>query len=145
MRVLLTFTVACLTCIVLSGCAGNGGDEIPVNSKWRLASYGPVGEAEPVISGTNITLEFEEKNEFSGSAGCNRYFGSYEVRGENEISMGTIGSTEIWCQGEGIMEQESRYLSSLRNVTSFGIEGGNLKLFYNDGEGVLNFRATSSS
>lgn len=148
MKVLLAFTlITFVVCIAFSGCVENGSaeGEIPVNSEWELISFGPVGDAEPMLSATNITLEFEEKNEFSGSAGCNHYFGSYEIGEGNEISIGVIGSTEMWCQGEGIMDQENRYLSSLRNVTSFEIEGGNLKLFYNDGKGVLNFIASDSS
>lgn len=146
MKFLFAFTLAFVVSIALSGCVENGGgEEIPVNSKWELVSFGPEGETEPVLPETNITLKFEENNEFRGSAGCNQYFGSYQVEEDNSISMGTIISTEMWCQGEGIMEQEGRYLSSLRNVTSFEIEDDNLKLFYNDGEGVLNFKAYDSS
>lgn len=144
MKVLLIVLAAFMVCIALIGCVGDGG-KIPVDSKWKLMSLGPVDETEPVLPRTNITLEFEEKNEFSGSAGCNHYFGSYTIEEENKISMGTIGSTEMWCQGEGIMEQENQYLDSLRDVKSFKVEEDHLKLFYNGGKGVLNFKASDSS
>lgn len=145
MKALLSLVLACAICLATSGCMGNGVEEIPSNSKWKLVSFGPVGDTEPVLSGTNITLEFEENKEFRGSAGCNHYSGSYRIEEGNKVVMETIISTEMWCQDEGVMEQESRYLGSLRNVTSFKVEGDNLKLFYNDGKGVLHFTSLNST
>ncbi|UCB42384.1 MAG: META domain-containing protein, partial [Dehalococcoidales bacterium] len=108
-------------------------------TRWVLESYGEPDNPQAVIEDTEVTVEFYA-GEVSGSAGCNSYFGSYEIDGQN-ITIDSIGSTEMACmEPEGVMDQETLYLSALEQVERFQIEDGTLKLFYN-GDQVLTFSA----
>ena len=111
-------------------------------TEWQLEMIGSGdGIASSVVSGTAITLRFDDGS-VSGSAGCNRYFGSYTVTGDG-ISIGDIGSTKISCGDPGVMEQEQMYLSTLKTVSSFGIDGDRLSLSSSDGGLVLTFTITA--
>ncbi len=109
------------------GVAAQSKDDasFPVGSEWAL-------------EGTEITLVIED-GRISGSAGCNRYFVEYEVKG-NELSTGMIASTEMACEGER-MTQEMEYLSALSSVSGFEVGEDTLRVFYDDGQEVLNFIA----
>jgi heat shock protein HslJ len=131
-----TLIAAGLLLAALSGCTGATEEqEIPLNSTWTLQSFGDIGSETPVIPGTEVTMQFIEAGRIAGSAGCNRYFSSYEEGPGGALSFGMIGSTEMYC--EGTMDQEYRYLTALENVTSMELGPDGLKLYY-DG-GVLNF------
>lgn len=110
-----------------------------VDTKWELESFGPIGGETPVVPQTKVTLEIGLDGKIAGSAGCNNYFTAYESGEDNAISFGIIGSTMMYC--EGTMEQEYRYLGAIENVTSFAMDRDGLQLFYNNGQGVLNFAA----
>lgn len=135
---LLTLLVA----VSLTGCQEDHDlNTIPRESAWKLKTFECAGEENDVLPGSNITLRFKGDNKLSGSAGCNSYSASYEMGKENSnsISVGPIISTEKWCLDEGIMEQESRFLSAMRNVSSYEVTPNHLKLFYDDRNSSLNF------
>ena len=95
---------------------------------WMLESYGDRGNPKPLIEDTEITVEFKStEGQFSGSAGCNHYFGSYETEGSNLSIPGPIGATEMSC-GEEIDKQEREYLSSLQAAESYKIEDDELTI-----------------
>jgi len=109
------------------------------STKWILESYGDPDNPQTVIEDTELTTEFLA-GEVSGSAGCNSYFGLYEIDGEN-ITISQIGSTEMYCmEPEGVMDQETLYLSALGQAERFIIEDGTLEIFYSGGQ-VLIFSA----
>ncbi len=79
------------------------------------------------ISGTNVSLSFDEDG-VAGSAGCNRYFGSYEVDGK-KLSFGPLGSTRMACsEPEGVMEQEMRFLTLLGAAEGYKVKNGVLTI-----------------
>jgi len=95
---------------------------------WMLESYGDRGNLKKLIEDTEITLEFKSaEGQFSGSAGCNRYFGSYGMEGGNLSIPGPIGATEMSC-GEEIDKQEREYLSTLQAARFYNIEDGRLTI-----------------
>lgn len=107
-----------------------GKTETPLESvefgdvEWVLENYGPAGgEAEP-LPGSTITLRFEG-DQLAGTAGCNSYFGNYQSAGTS-LRVGTLGSTEMWC--EGLMDQESTYLALLAGVETAEQQGERLIL-----------------
>jgi heat shock protein HslJ len=64
----------------------------------------------------------------SGSAGCNNFFGSYEVNG-TDIAIGPLNSTRKACGGPaGVMEQEQQFLSALETASTFQFVGERLGL-----------------
>jgi heat shock protein HslJ len=107
---------------------------------WSLVSLqNAAGETVNALPGTEITLEFQA-GDYSGSAGCNRYFGSYQVDGSN-LNMGAAGSTMMMCQEESLMTQESSYLAALGLVRQFQMTGEQLTLADENGNVVLTYTA----
>jgi heat shock protein HslJ len=104
------------------------------DTKWVLQSYGEPGNPEDILADTEITAEFvSSERTIRGSAGCNSYFGGYELEG-NRISIpGPIGATEMYCvEPEEIMEQEQEYLAMLQNAETYDIKDDQLRIFTGD-------------
>lgn len=124
---------------------GPGAEDNLANTQWRLVSFGEPGAEMPVIQATEITLEFEAGGQAVGSGGCNSYGAQYEVLG-GALSFDQIIQTEIACTGEGVMEQEQAYFQALQAAGEFELTDGELKIRYDEGQGVLNFtRALSGT
>jgi heat shock protein HslJ len=105
---------------------------------WRLDSYvNTQGESVGVMPDTEITAQFEA-GEISGSAGCNRYFGSYDVDGD-KLTIGPLASTEMYCYPDEVMDQEMAYLAALGDAASFNVEGDRLDLADSAGQTILVF------
>jgi heat shock protein HslJ len=119
---------------------GNGTGKVTLEDKvWVLESYGEPGNLKDVLEDTEITATFDSaEEEVTGSAGCNSYFGSYEVKANKLLVPGPIGATEMWC-GEQIGEQETQYLTTLQAAENYKIEDG--KLTITCGNQVLIFRS----
>ena len=109
------------------------------DTTWVLESYGEPDDLNTVLEDTEITIEFisaEEKME--GSAGCNAYFGGYEVDEEKLTIRPPIGSTVMACP-EPVMNQEREYLSILQVAESFQLQDGKLQI--NCGAQILVYTA----
>jgi heat shock protein HslJ len=109
---------------------------------WRLNGYddGQGGFAS-VLSGTEITAVFSDDGQVAGSASCNTYTASYAIEG-NALTVGPAATTRQMCaQPEGVMEQESAYLTTLESATAFQIRGDELALTGADGVRVATFTA----
>ena len=94
----------------------NTQNTLPLDQEWVLVSFGDE-DSPQVLGGTKITITFSEGRVassigFSGSAGCNQYFGSFENTPDGLV-VGPIGATEMWCGDEGVMDQESQFLKAL--------------------------------
>jgi copper homeostasis protein (lipoprotein) len=71
----------------------------------------------------------------AGSGGCNRLAGAYRFDG-NRFAIETLATTRMAC-AEG-MEQEQRFLESLRQAASWRVVGSHLELF--DAHGTVSAR-----
>ena len=107
---------------------------------WTLVSYGDPNDPQAVLEGSEITAEFDSaEGRVSGSAGCNSYFGAYEVDGDR-LTVGPVGSTEMYCMDpENVMDQETAYLAALQSAASYQIVGDQLRIASEDGATVLTF------
>ncbi|MFC1953508.1 META domain-containing protein [Chloroflexota bacterium] len=107
--------------------------------KWALQSYGESGNITDILENTEITAEFvSTEGTIKGSAGCNSYFGSYELEGGQLLIPGPIGATEMYCmEPEGVMDQEQEYFALLQLAESYEINGDELRI--NCGGQVLIF------
>ena len=111
--------------------------DVPMEgTAWTLTTFVDGEVASSLLSGTEITLLFENGTA-SGSAGCNRYGGSYTL-GQGTLQVREIDITEQLClEPDGIMEQETRYLDTLKGVTALELDASQLVLRTNDGRGLV--------
>jgi heat shock protein HslJ len=100
------------------------------DTDWVLQSYGEFGNLKDVLTDTEITAEFvSSEGTVEGSAGCNSYSGSYEVKDSQLSIPGPIAATEMYCmEPEGVMEQERQYLEILQAAKSYSVEDGELQI-----------------
>lgn len=137
--ILLCAVVALSPC--LFACTKVAEDTIAIeNTTWLLESYGEKGNLQTVLEGTEITATFESaEDRVKGSAGCNSYFGDYQIN-DNELSIPMMAHTEMYClEPEGVMEQETQYLSLLSAAESYEVSEGKLRI--TAGSQVLVFNA----
>lgn len=136
----------CLACLIVGGlvlgasaCAPFDG-EAPtlVNTRWQLVSYGEPASEAAVIEDTEVTLAFPEEGQAGGSGGCNAFGAQYEIL-DGTLQFQEIESTVILCVDEGVMDQEVEYFEALRTAGEFELSQDELKIWYGDGQDVLNF------
>lgn len=113
-----------------------------VGTNWTLDSVYSGDAVSSVIAGTTITAVFGKDGSVTGSAGCNHYFASYNVSGTS-MTIGSAGSTKMYCIGPGVMQQESTYLASLSRAAAFTITGNRLSLAEANGTTLLSFTKAS--
>jgi heat shock protein HslJ len=103
-------------------------------TSWIVTGYNNGKQAVvSVLNGTQLTADFSEDGKLSGSAGCNRFTGGYEVTG-SALKVGQLGVTRMFCgEPAGRMEQETQFLAALQGATTFRMEGSKLELRNADG------------
>jgi heat shock protein HslJ len=136
--------------ILIAGCSPNGLIPNPsqdqtasapnplVNTQWSLVSFEEQGTETPPVAATELTLEFDETGQATGSGGCNTFGAQYGAQ-NGQISITQLTTTEIACTTEGVMEQERRYYDALQSAGEYELSGDQLKIYYGNGQGVLNF------
>ena len=111
---------------------------------WKLISLATETGVKNTLPNTTITAIFDDGNT-TGSSGCNRYFGSYELN-KTEINIEQVGSTLMFCADpDGVMIQETTYLLLLKNVTSYAMSNNELTLSDSLGNPQLVFEAARNT
>lgn len=115
--------------LAFEGAAGPGP---PLGgTRWTLVELeGVAVELGDEESAPHLVLD-EVSSRLSGSGGCNRLAGSYEV-GDEGLRFGPIASTRMACS-EAAMERESAFLAVLAGVTGHRLDGSALVLLDGDG------------
>jgi heat shock protein HslJ len=128
--------------LVVAGCTGQGPAGPGLNGTgWTLTGYVLNDTPVQALPTTTVTLDFGEDGKATGSAGCNHYFASYEVKGTS-ITIGQAGSTLMYCGEPGVMDQESTYLSLLGQAKSVAVADDRLTLSDAKGKVILMFTRT---
>jgi len=110
-------------------------------TSWEVTSYNTgTGAVTSVIIGTEITADFGEEGQLSGSAGCNGYVAEYETEGNKITISSAVATTRKACQEEGVMEQENAYLAALETADTYKIEGATMEMRTADGAKVAGFQ-----
>ncbi|MBP9479106.1 MAG: META domain-containing protein [Sebaldella sp.] len=139
-----TFFVFSCTATTNMG-SGNTGKAISVkdiaNTSWKLTDISGEKVIPKKIDGKEIgavTLDITA-DKISGSAGVNRYFGSYDVNG-TEVTINGVGSTKMMGPDD-LMKTEYKYLSVLQDVTSVELKDKNTLILKSDSD-TLTFTKT---
>lgn len=98
---------------------------------WNLTEWTENGTSSQIVPGTKPTLEFNQEGGLHGTSGCNLFNGSYELNG-HELSVGELMQTLRACD-EAAMQQESSYMSLLRDAQSYSITADTLTIVTSNG------------
>ena len=110
---------------------------------WTLTSYrNDIGDWTPVLANAPVSLTFAD-GEVKGSAGCNRYFSTYQIDGQS-LTLGDIASTMMICSDD-IASQEQDFLTDLSQVVAFQIKEDTLNMYDAAVTPILRFNATPVS
>ncbi|MCC7256863.1 MAG: META domain-containing protein [Gammaproteobacteria bacterium] len=119
---------------------GNTLAESPLRGTyWKLVRLGDA----PVVASmkqreAHLVLATDEAR-VSGSGGCNRLIGGFEIDGE-KLRFGRMASTMMACP-EGM--EERKFLDTLAQVERFRIRGSHLELLDATGAVTLRFEAVA--
>jgi heat shock protein HslJ len=127
--------------LLFAGCTGQVPEPRLEGTGWTLTGYLNNGTFVPPVPGTMITMDFGTEGKIGGTAGCNHYFASYEVKGTG-ITIGQAGSTMMYCSDPGVMDQETTYLALLTRSKTLSVEGEHLTLSGEQGSPILTFTRT---
>lgn len=133
-------TSICVGTMILAACTSPGpqqGGDL-TDKVWALTEL----EGKSLVDGTGISAEFTADGEVSGSAGCNRYTGTYTVSGSNITFSSPMASTMMMCD-QAVMDQESAYLNALGEAKTFAVNGDQLTLTGGDGTQLADYKAQS--
>ena len=125
--------------VVMSACATAspppppGGGGALVGPEWRLEDLLGGG----IIDRSHVTLTLAEDGAAAGAGGCNRYFGTWTLKGD-KLTFGKMGSTMMAC-APALMEQEGKYLKALENASGYSFAAGGA-LVVATAAGPLTFR-----
>lgn len=108
------------------------------NTYWKLTALNgkPVSVAEQQRE-PSLVLHSENLR-VTGSGGCNRLMGSYEVSG-NDVHFGQLAGTMMACPAG--MDTEKEFLATLRQVSRWRIAGEHLEFYDASGKVLGRFEA----
>jgi len=130
----------CVGIMILAACTSSGAQQGGnlTGKVWALTEL--MGKAP--LAGTGISAEFTADGTVAGSAGCNRYSGTYTVSGGNITFSTQLAMTMMMCE-QPVMDQESAYMQALGEARTFAVKGDQLTLFGGDGTGLAVYEAQS--
>lgn len=99
----------------LRGCGGDPASLL-TGDAWQIKDVAGHG----IFDGSNTTVRFGDKGRASGSTGCNRFTGGYDLTGEG-LRFGQMGVTMMACPAR-LMAQERRVLEAFDQVRRFDFD-----------------------
>ena len=100
---------------------------------WRPVSVGDVAVADDTV----MFVRFETHEKITGHAGCNRFFGSFEVQ-ETGFQVGPLGSTRMACP-EPVMSIEQEFLRAIEEMKHFLTSPDSMQLLDGDNDTLARF------
>lgn len=108
-----------------------------VGTYWKLVRLAETAVL-PIAEAREPHVVFNAEGRLSGSDGCNRLMGGYEVEGRR-IELSELATTMMACpQG---MEQADQFRAALGRAAAYRIAGSHLELYNDDGEMLARFEA----
>ena len=128
----VTVWLFALALTVLSGCGGDDDDDRAAGSAptaAALAGTTYVSTAvtgHELVEGTTLTLGFPEAGKLTAAAGCNSYFGDFDVT-DGKLDVGQLGGTLIGCPPE-LQQQDEWMAAFLGSEPEIALDGDTLTL-----------------
>ena len=119
------------------------GDAVPLEkTEWRLIRLGRVAVTDTDLHHPPEIILDPVSHRASGSGGCNRIMGEYELKGD-ALTFARMASTMMACP-EG-MQTEQKFLKALEQVKRWKIGERQLRLMDGSGKVVLVFKVSSEA
>jgi len=126
MNKIIVFLCICAVMLVSTACSSpasqTGGGDL-TGKVWALTQLA----GKPPVAGTGISAQFGADGKVSGSAGCNRYTGTYTTSGNSITFSSPMATTMMMCDAP-VMEQESAYLKALGEAKTYAVKDDQLTL-----------------
>jgi heat shock protein HslJ len=137
-KVLAGLATVVVLAAMLAACGGGGSASNPLaGTQWQMQDYAGATGFVTVLKGAVPTIEFGKDDQVSGTGGCNDYTGTYTVDGD-ALTFGPLAATMKACsEPEGVMEQETAFMSLLQSATGFKLDGGQLHILNDKGYLVI--------
>ena len=114
-----------LVSLIAAGCLVMAA--VPASAGDVAAPMSPVGDWRTQTHGVKQTITFADDGSVYGNSGCNRFTGTYKVKGES-ITIGPLASTLMACP-EPQMSAEGTFLTRLQAAVSYHATSKVLKIF----------------
>ena len=108
------------------GC-GNAQDlQSRLTNQWILTALSNAGNVVNVrLAEQNAYIDFDTPQDFNGNAGCNGFFGSYQVQA-NQIRFSNVGMTRKLCAPESMAVEDTLVQLFADGVGNVSIQGSEL-------------------
>lgn len=143
----LALTVAFTLALALAGCAYSsrptaGDTAIPPleGTTWKLVTLADKPVTAPDDERAPTLFLDPSDHRAYGSGGCNRFSGSYTLKG-GDLGFGPMISTKMYC--DGVMDQEAAYFAALEATRGWRVSARKLELTGADGAVLARFDAES--
>lgn len=123
--------MACAVLLLGACCTANKSvaeQQALLRSEWKIVKV----NGEQAVGEDTPSMKFTE-DQVVGSTGCNRYFGGYELKGNN-LLIGHVGATRRYCANA---PSEAAILTAIGNVATFRVEADKAYLYDAGGTCVL--------
>lgn len=140
MRFSRLFAVAGIA-LLLSACASLTGtaDQPLQQTHWKLSSLADSSQLAHESQRTP-DLQFNSRaKRVAGSTGCNRFMGSYTLKGQ-QLKFRQLATTMMACSRG--MDTEEAYLDALSKVASWKVHGDSLELLDANKQPLAHFEAS---
>ena len=101
-----------------------------VETQWNLIELNGSAVNVPGYEGQVYIYLQQEGDKLSGSDGCNRFFGSYDLSG-GSLQFHSVAQTLMACRG-AFTDREAEFVDALKLVTSYQISENVLQLKVDD-------------
>lgn len=101
------------------------------DKEWKFQGVESPGGVRALPAGDQVTLRLGKDGRVSGSAGCNRCMGAYEVGEAGALKLGPLATTRMACEPPR-METERAFLAGMGAVNRLSVADGRLFLHEKD-------------
>lgn len=115
----------CAVLLAPAACRGGPGKADLAGTRWALEAFEPP-DRPPATPVGSITLDFgAERDEVTGSAGCNRYRADYALDGE-ALALSPIDTSRMVCGRGRVMADERDFVLALDSAARLVRDGERL-------------------
>lgn len=117
------------------GCSNKAVDTAKIDGEWRIEEVMGISVAGKTEESAVINFDTKE-NKVSGTAGCNRFMGSFKLgeEGRNSIKFSPLAATKMMCPD---MEIEDKFFRAVDAARTVKVSKSEMSLRDADGKPVV--------